>query len=344
VAVDRLRVDPAVVAYLLVVPLVAVQSAVLGDPGGRLRGALPYLAAAAAVVAARWLAPRDAAQVTAWVRVLAGAGVALAAWILGAFAVALPVGVGEPDGFYTVKALVTTPVGDHNTAAGLLLPGIAAASVASVHDRRWTAGLVVTTLGLVATLSRGAVVVLLVVAVATWPLVSERQVRTRLLSAAVTSLGLVLLAALWLGAAPSQGVPEPDGPFGASVVGRADLIVRGLEVGAANPLLGVGLGSFAAHAGGLPPPNHHAHNLVAHAFAEGGVALAVVSVAIPVVLVLRLRRVGRGELRDVLLVGGAGLVLHAQHDIMGGLVGYEVLLAVLLGLAAARRAPVRAEG
>ncbi len=332
---DRRLADPAAIAYLAVVPLALVQVAVLGEPGRTLRGVVPYVAAAVVVVAVRALAPRETAHADAWIRVVAGAGLALAVWILGAFAVALPVGVGEPAGFYTVKALITTPVGDHNTAAGLLLPGVAAAAVAASRDRRWIFALVVTTLGLVATLSRGAAVVLVVVAVAAWPVISDRAARVRLLAAAAASLGLVLGAAAWLGAAPPDSAPLTDGPVGASIVGRADLIVRGVEVGADRPLIGTGLGAFDGEAGDLAPPNHHAHNLVAHAFAEGGLALAAVSLALPVILVVRLWRLGPGSLRDVLLVGGAGLVLHAQHDIMGGLIGYEVLLAVLVGLAAA---------
>jgi hypothetical protein len=43
----------------------------------------------------------------------------------------------------------------------------------------------------------------------------------------------------------------------------------------------------------------------------------------------------RSPVRDLALLGGGGLVVHAQVEILAGRVGYEVLLAVLLGLVAA---------
>jgi hypothetical protein len=47
---------------------------------------------------------------------------------------------GARGGFYRVKVQVTTPLGDHNTVAGLLLVGIVAAAVLAQEDRRWWAG------------------------------------------------------------------------------------------------------------------------------------------------------------------------------------------------------------
>lgn len=73
-----------------------------------------------------------------------------------------------------------------------------------------------------------------------------------------------------LDASPPPGAHVPEGPIGTSVLGRVDLAVRGFEAFAERPALAVGLGGFADEATDLPPPNHHAHNALAQAGAEGG--------------------------------------------------------------------------
>jgi hypothetical protein len=215
-----------------------------------------------------------------WLAGLVVAGGVLAAWLLVGFLAALPDGIGAPHGFYRVKVQVTSPVGDHNTAAGLLLPPLVAAAALAARDRRWLAGLLLVTLGVAATLSRGAVVVLLVVAAGAWVVSSGRRIRVLLASAAGAALVLVLGVAA-LDASPPPDGPQSEGVVGASVVARADLVVRGLEVGLDRPLAGVGLGGFGEVARDLPPPNDHAHQLFAHAFAEGGVILLTVAVSCP---------------------------------------------------------------
>jgi hypothetical protein len=276
-----------------------------------------------------------------WVRALAAVGTALALWLLVRFVRALPGAVGTEFGFYRLKVQVTSPLGDHNTAAGLLLVAVVAATVLAGRDRRWYLATGLITFGLVATLSRAAALLLVALAAVAWSLASERRTALATSVVALVVVGGVFTAASVLGASPpppSTGVGGPladagVGPLGVSVLGRVDLAVRGVELGRAHPWLGVGMGGFADHASDLPAPNDHAHQALAHAFAEGGVALLIVALALPIVLAVRVARLPRSRLRDVLLLGGLGLVAHAQVEILGGRLGYEVVLAVLLGLA-----------
>ncbi len=338
----EVRADPVVLAYLAAVVLAGVQALVLDDTGTILRAGVPFLLALAVAVGVRAGGPRDPETLTRWLRALAGAGVLLAVWLLGAFLGALPTGIGEPGGFYRVKVAVVSPVGDHNTAAGLLLPGIVAAAVLAAGEARWRAGLAATTLGLVATLSRGAALVLLGVGLVGLVVASSRRVKAWLVGAGMVATAGVLALAVVLDASPPPGA-EGQGPWGASVLGRVDLAERGLEVGIANPVLGVGLGGFEEAAEGLPPPNDHAHQVFTHAFAEGGVVLLLVSLAVPLVLARRVATLQAGPARDVALLGGLGLVVHAQIEILGGRAGYEVLLALLAGLAASAAATTGAQ-
>jgi hypothetical protein len=325
--------DDAAAAFLLAVLLAGVQAVVLGEPGTTLRAAVPYLAGFGVVVAVRAVGPRSDADLAPWLRGLTVAGTLLAVWLLGAFLGAVPLNLGEPSSFYRIKLSVTSPVGDHNTAAGLLLPAIVACAAMAVREPRWRAGLVVTTLGLVATLSRGAALVLLVVAAIGWLTASNRRFAAWLLAAATGAVALVFALALVLDASPPGEVEAADGMLGASILGRVDLAERGVEVGLDHPWLGVGLGGFEQAAADLPPPNDHAHQVFAHAFAEGGLVLLGVAIVVPVVLARRVLALPAGPGRDVLLLGGLGLLAHAQVEILSGRIGYEVLLALLVGLA-----------
>jgi O-antigen ligase len=341
VPIPRPLRDPAVPAYGAVLALAGVQAATIGPSERVLLSAVPYVAALAVLVVVRAL-PRSAAA-EAGPRAVAGAGCLLALWLLARFLGALPGGLGQEHGFYRVKLAVTSPLGDHNTAAGLLLVVLVAAAVATAADRRWSLALVLASAGMVATLSRGALVVLLVVTAASWVLAHRRRVAGVLTAAAVVvALGLTG-ASLVLDTSPpppSTGTGGPlteagAGPLGVSILGRADLAVRGIELGREHPALGVGLGGFAEHAADLPRPNDHAHQALAHAAAEGGIVLLVVAAGLPVLLVVRAWRLPPVPVRDLVLLGGGALVAHAQLEILAGRVGYETLLAALLGLAAA---------
>jgi hypothetical protein len=360
VPIPRPLRDPAVAAYAAVLALATVQAMTLDQADGILVAAAPYAVALTALVAVRAL-PQAVGTSTAVAssatigpstsRPLAGGrgvhallvcGSLLAAWVLVRFLVALPSGLGAEHGFYRVKLAVTSPLGDHNTAAGLLLVVVVAGAVATAADQRWAPALLLAAAGTVATLSRGAVAVLLVVAAASWLLASSRRVAGHLsLAAVVIALGIVG-ASLALDTSPpppSTGAGGPlteagAGPLGVSILGRADLAVRGAELGLDHPALGVGLGRFADHAGDLPLPNDHAHQALAHAAAEGGILLLGVTAGLPLLLAVRAWRLRPSPTRDLALLGGAALVAHAQIEILSGRLGYEVLLALLLGLSA----------
>jgi hypothetical protein len=317
--------------------LAGVQAAVLG-PAGRILGAsVPYGVAALALVGVRRWGAEPARRLPA----LAVAGAVLAAWLVVRFLLALPDGVGAEHGFYRVKLAVTSPVGDHNTAAGLLLVALVAAVRRATDDRRWWAPAGVVVAGLVVTLSRGAAAVLLVAVGAAFA-VAGRRLASHLAAASVVVVAGLVAATLLLDTSPpppSTGVGGPlaergGGPVGVSVLGRLDLAVRGAELAAAHPLTGVGLGAFGANADDLPRPNDHAHQALAHAAAEGGLVLLMVTAWLPLLLLRRAWRAPPGGVRDVGLLGGGALVLHAQLEILAGRIGYEVSLAVLLGLTA----------
>jgi hypothetical protein len=332
--VDRSWRDPVAGGFLAVVVVAAVQAATSGA-GGSLRAAVPYAAAGGlAVLGRRCGVARDDARAVAWLTATAAVLTLLGASAIARFLWALPAGLGEPGGFYRVKVLVTTPLGDHNTAAGLLLVGVVTTVVLLERDRRWWAGVLLTSGGVVACLSRGAAAVLLAVGLLGMVVAVRRAVAARVAAAGAAVLALVTGLAVVLGAAPPPGAAEPEGPIGASVLGRLDLVARGFEVLGDHPWLGVGLGGFGGETTDLPPPNDHAHNTFAHAGAEGGlVVLAAVLVIVTVVL-WRGWRTTPGWRRDVVLLGGAALVAHGQIDVLGGLLGTELLLAVLATLAA----------
>jgi hypothetical protein len=333
----RLLRDPAPWLWIGVIALALVQAAAL-DVGDQ-----PLRAAARAVLPivvlvrgrARWV-DRDDVRGRRWLVVLGAAQVVLAVWAVQSFARALPAGVGEPSGFYRVKVLVSTPLGDHNTAAGLLLVGVVATVVLAQEDRRWWAGVVLTTAGVVACLSRGAALVLLVVGLASFAPGVRRPVAAATTAVAAVALVLVSVLAVGLDASPPAGAAVPDGPLGTSVVGRVDLAERGVALLVEHPALGVGLGGFGDHAEGLPPPNDHAHNTFAQAGAEGGVTYLLLTAGVVLLLAWRGWHQPVGWRRDVTLLGGAALVTHGLIDVLSGLVGNELLLAVLLALAAPR--------
>jgi O-antigen ligase len=332
------RREPALWLFLTVVVVGLVQTVVFDEPGRTLDATVPALAAACVVlVGYRSEVAERAASARRWTLALAAMQVVVALWALQAFLRALPAAEGGPGGFYRVKVRVTTPLGDHNTVAGLLLVGVVATVVLAQEDRRWWAGVVVTTAGVVACLSRGAAVVLLAVALASWLVAARWRVAVGLTAAGVLAVGATVALAAMLGAEPPADA-QVDGPIGASLIGRADLIVRGVETTVEHPLLGVGLGGFVEAAADLPYPNWHAHNTVANAGAEGGVLLALVASALIVLLLVRAWQQPTGWQREVTLLGGAALVAHGQVDVLGGLLGHEVLIAALLVLAGRGRA------
>jgi len=350
--------DPALTAFAVATLLGVAQAlaAWAGGDGGAaaviLRASVPYALALAVVVALSRDGRRLAVGATSrWAAGLAVAGVVLSLWLLARFAVALPDAMGADYGFYRLKLRITSPLGDHNTAAGLLVPPLVAGALLVVRSGSrgsgrgragvWVATVVTIALGLAATLSRGVVVVLAGVVLVAVVLASRRRLAGVLAGAlALVVLGLgAASVALDTAAPPGTAAPGPAGqagagPLGASVLGRVDLWVRGIEVGAAHPVAGVGVGRFAEAAADLPQPNDHAHQAFAQAFAEGGVLLLTAAVLVVGTLAWRAWRLPAGPRRDLVLLGGLGLIAHAQLEILAGRLGYEVLLALLVALAA----------
>lgn len=326
--------DPALALWLAVVVLAQIQAVVLGDAVRTLTAALPALVAALVVwVGDRAGAGRDDRVGRRWLAWLAVALVALAAWALTAFLVAVAGTLPGGAAFYDVKVRVWTPLGAHNTVGGLLSVGVVATAVLAQHDRRWWAGTVLTAAGVVASLSRGAALVLLVVGAASWLVGTRRPVAAAVtIAGALSLLAVSLLAAAWPSEPDPVRVPS-ERVVGESVTDRLHLVERGAGLLVERPLLGVGLGAFGDHAGDVPFPSHHAHNAFAHAGAEGGVPYLLLVVALTLVLLVRAWRLPPGWRREVTLVGGGALVLHGQLDVLLGLLGHDVLLAALLVLA-----------
>jgi hypothetical protein len=326
--------DPVAASFAAVVA-VAVLQAVTGGGRATLLAASPYAAAAALAAAGRSAdVGSDEVRGLRWLRLVAAVLAALGASATVAFVLALPAGVGQPSGFYRTKVLVTTPLGDHNTAAGLLLVGVVAGVVLTRHDRRWWLAVALTTVGVVACLSRGAAVVLLCAGLLGLVVRVDRRTALAVVAAGVVAVTAITGLAVVLDASPPPGAADPRGPVGASVLGRVDLAVRGFETLRERPALGVGLGRFEEVSGDLPPPNDHAHNTLGHAGAEGGIVVLGAAVVVAVTLAVRGLRAPPGWRRDVALLGGAALVAHGQIDVLGGRFGHEVLLAVLATLVA----------
>ncbi|MBS3941871.1 MAG: O-antigen ligase family protein [Actinobacteria bacterium] len=338
--------DLAVVGYALAVVVGVVHVVVPNwDAGLALPATAAYLAGLVVLLLVRRVHRSGRDTFGALLTVAAVAGVVLAGWVMLRFALALPDAVGAEYGFYRLKGRITTPLGDHNTAAGLLLPMLVATTLLAVRDPRWRFGAGLVALGIAATLSRGAAAVLAVVVVLAFAVASRREVAVTLTAA----LAVVVAVLVLVGSVLDTSVPAgtaPSGPsgesglaevLGASILGRIDLAARGVEVGVAHPLAGIGLGAFGDAAADLPEPNDHAHQQFAHAIAEGGMPLLLATLLVVGALVVRAGRALRGSAtpqRDLVVLGGAGLLLHAQVDIQSGLLGLEVVLAALTGLAA----------
>lgn len=362
----RLRVDPAAVLYLVLAVVAAVQWAT----GRASADDVAVFALPAVLLAAADLWRRASGE--RWIRAIAVVGALLAVWAVVAFALALPHAEG-PDGFYDVKVRVVTAVADHNVLASLLLVGLVAGALLRGRVRWLAVGAV--TLGLGATLSRGAALVAVVAAGGAWILaVTARRTgsvtvpgRERepaithprgggagagdgpaagaaawLTGGALGALALVLLAAAVLGAS----VPEGGGP--ASVASRGQLWRAGVAAITAEPLVGVGLDGFrdVAAAEGAADPRDHAHSLLLHAAATVGIPAALLYLALWGLLAVRGLRHPDGSVRMLVVVGGGALFLHGLIDETAFRLPVELTLAALLavsgpGWEAGRDAPRR---
>jgi len=314
---DTARLRRRISAVYAVLGLAIVVQAATGrldSPGA----ALPIVLGALTWVVARRV-PAGLVLRTHATVMLAAAMVAVLSLVVG-----LPGVLGDASSFYALKAQVTTPIGDHNELAGWLL--VAVAFVAGVRTRRSMA-LAVLAAGLGATLSRGALVAGLVAFGVGWLIGLDRTMLRRLLNA------LVVAGAIVLGAVALLDTTAPaDGPT-SSAAARAALWGVAVDDIVAEPLLGVGLGSFEDTATDVEGPHHHAHNGTLHSLAELGLlAGALAALRLPLATWILLRR-GATYRAQAAGLGGLVLLAHDQVEALALRPVYEMLVAALLALA-----------
>lgn len=329
-------IDDALAAYAAVLVVVAVQVAVLPQPLEILGGSSRFVTAACVLFAATQAAhprvpagaldPGTAAVVPrdrpVWPAAIVGWGGVLGVWVSLRLAVALT----DPDlsSFYRVKNAVVTPLGASNTLAGYLLVPTVAGLVLATRDRRLLVPAVLAGVGLVATLSRGALAAATVALVVGGVLVLRRRIVVAAAAAAAALAAVASLAAA--SRLPDVATSSPDG--------RLALWRAAVDALLDAPLLGVGLNRFATVTADLSQPHDHAHNLVLHTLAESGLLGGLAYLAIWAALARRLWRAEAARERTALALAGLALLLHAQVEALSYQRGIEVVLAVLLAAAA----------
>lgn len=240
--------------------------------------------------------------------------------------------MGDPDlGFYDLKDVIQLPLGNHNYVAAILVASLAVVLVRPLGRTWWTAAAGVIGLGLVVTLSRGgwlAAGVVLVVLAATRR--DRATVRT------VGGLGLLALALLVVVVFAGGGATgRLAGVFSPATNARMELWGASWDAFVANPVLGVGIDRLPDWMTAVRQPYVHAHNLVLHGLATTGVVGTAIYLAYWAMVATRV--VGLPALDQRLRVGLPLLALfvHAQIDSLSHFLVYEVVVAVLVGVAAA---------
>lgn len=327
----RVRVDVAVPVYLAFLLVVGIQVLVLPEPLEIATGASRFGTALLVLLGLTQLSGGEATPRWRWPTLLAVFGA-----VLGVLVVVDLVGaLLDPDlvTYYDVKNAVVTPLGASNYLAAFLLVATIAGAVSwyGSRERIVLAATVLSGLGLVATLSRGAfAAAIVVVVVAAVGRRRERLAAGIAAAAAVVLVGLPLLAGIVGGIGDVPGV--------SALLNRQEQFVASWDAFTDEPVLGVGLNRYQeAVSLGLEQPHDNAHNLLLHALAETGLLGAVVYLTIWVLLIRRAWRLPAGAERTALLLALLGLGLHAQIEALAFTGSVEVLLAVLLAVAA--RAP-----
>ncbi len=250
----RVRLDVALGAYGAVLAVVVVQAALLPQPLEILGGSSRF------VTAALVLASLTVLGVGRWWReVLVGWGAVLGAWVI----VTLLLALADPalTSFYAVKNAVVTPLGASNTLGGYLVVPAAAGAVLASRDRRLVAPTAVAALGVVATLSRGAVAALVLAVVITAVVARTRRLGLVAVVGAATTVAV--------GAGLTLAAHATD-PLASSTDGRLALWRAAVRGFLDHPVLGVGLNRITTITAGLRQPHDHAHNLFLQALAESG--------------------------------------------------------------------------
>lgn len=240
--------------------------------------------------------------------------------------------MGDPDlGFYDLKDVVQLPLGNHNYVAAILVASLAVVLVRPLGRTWWSVAAGVIGLGLVVTLSRGgwlAAGVVLVVLAATRR--DRATVRT------VAGVGLVALALLVVVVLAGGGATgRLAGVFSPATQARMDLWGASWDAFVANPLLGVGIDRLPEWMTAVRQPYVHAHNLVLHALATTGVVGTAIYLTYWAMVGGRAVRLPERDQRLRVGLPLLALFVHAQIDSLSHFLVYEVVVATLVGVAAA---------
>ncbi len=278
-------------------------------------------------------------------------GSALACWV----AVDLVRALGDPtlQTFYGVKNAIDVPLGASNYLAGFLVVSVMVCLVAASVDRRFLVFGAVSALGLLATMSRGAAIAVVLASVA---VTLARRSRAAF-AAAFVVLGMAAVAFImvWAGVDPVP-LSEP-GPLAADGItstepadtrspelsrldtalysptgDRVDLYRRSWQAFLDHPVTGVGLNRFTTVSADLDVPHVNAHNMVLHALATTGLLGALAYLTLWGVLAHRLWQADPGVERAALAAGAGALFIHAQVEALAFTRSIEVVLAVMLVL------------
>lgn len=281
-------------------------------------------------------------------------GGVLAVWVTTMLVAALgDVGLAN---FYDVKNAVVTPLGASNYLAGFLLMTGLIVAVVAAYDRRYLAGALVCVVGMLATLSRGAAIALVLASLA--GALAMRSRRIAVAAVSVVTAAVLALVVIFAVTAPSGGSEPAVAVEGAGSGGSVALLEPGsithqrigeLLVTATggrlelyrvswrafldNPVLGVGVNHLESVTAGTAEPHVNAHNLELHALATTGLLGTLAYLSLWALLAWRLWFAPTGLRRSALAVAALGLFIHAQVEALAFTRAIEAVLALLLVIA-----------
>ena len=353
------RIDLVLLAYVAILLVVLVQALVLPDPWSTIGASSRFLTPLAVVFGLSQLAPGRGESARSWAPAFLVFGLALAVWTLAQLARAL-VGT-EATTFYDVKNVIALPIGASNYLAAFLLVSALIGLVYAATRRDWNVVAAIVVLGLVGTLSRGAMLAFGVALVLgawlarSWQLLAAAGATAVIALAVFAGVGggerdLERLGAAAAGsvelAASTAAVPAPPevtvheasdvavhAAQDPNTNGRIVLYEAAWNAFLDDPWLGVGLNRLETVTAETGPPHVNAHNLELHALASVGILGTIPYLAIWALLAWRLRRIGSGTERTALAVATTGLFAHAQIEALAFTRGIEVVIALLLVLA-----------
>ncbi len=345
------RREPALWAYLAFLVVVALQF-VLPSIGGRfdveiLTGASRFVGPAALLLGLTWLRP-DEVEVGEggrgpwdWRVGFVALGLVLSAGI--AWDVVGALRDGDLGGFYDWKRSLQQPVGVSNIIAGYTAVTFWPALSLMRRDRRWGIAATVLLLATLITLSRGALLGLVVAAAV---VVAGRWVPRRVVAGGVLALTL----AITVGTIAADTQPGAEDAIASALRVRDEQYTAAFEAWQDRPFLGVGLNRFeeevtvvtsqpsAAAVDGVIP-YEHPNNAWLVALAEVGLLGTLAYLALWLLLIRRIVVHPSPSQRIALAGAATGLAVHAQLEALTFTRGIEVVLALLLAAAWTPRQP-----